>query len=89
MEPDPLRSTRATRARIAALTLHGKCADPSAHTAPARAAFYRRFELEADPEMKLPADVRAARADRLHKAHMLGLAMKSSKARKARRAPAA
>jgi hypothetical protein len=51
-------------------------------TAPARAAFMARFELQVDPEMVLPIEERQRRAQHAMKAHMAALALKSSRARR-------
>jgi len=81
-------SERSLRGRLAAHRLHGNV-DSRVHTEPARAAFLARFEKEADPQGTLPPAERARRADQLKKAYFVGLALKSSKARRARKAGAA
>lgn len=73
---------------IGAHALHAKITDPSAHTAPARAAFLGRFERQVDPAGVLPAVERARRAEHARKAYFLSLALKSAKARRRER-PAA
>jgi hypothetical protein len=72
---------RVMRARIAAHKLHEQVQDPSAHTAPARAKFLERFALQVDPDGVLSESERAKRAEHAKRAYMLGLALKSSKAR--------
>jgi hypothetical protein len=74
---------RSIRGRIAAHTLHAQV-DDREHTAPARAAFLKRFEHQVPPEITDPAE-RARRAQQLLKAHMARLALASSKARSHRR----
>ena len=57
-------------------------ADPTARTAPARAAFLDRFARQVDPDGVLsPAD-RARRAEHARKAYFLDLAAKSVNARR-------
>ncbi len=76
---------RSAIARIAALELHASH-DAKLHTEPARAGFLERFLRmvdEADPD--LPQAERARRAERLLRAHMQRLALKSARARRARR----
>jgi hypothetical protein len=75
----------AERARIAALTRHGR-GDTRDAVRPAREAFMARFEQEADPEGLLEPTERAARAQRLLRAHMLRLAAKSAENRRRRAA---
>ena len=73
---------RSLRGQLAAHILHGAhVKDPAAHTAPARRAFLKRFEREADPDGVLDAAERARRAGHLRKAYFLKLAMKSAQAR--------
>jgi hypothetical protein len=62
-----------------------RCPDPSAHTAPARKAFRDKFENEADPDGKLDPVERARRGDMLRRAHYARMALKSAKARRAKR----
>lgn len=76
---------RSLVARIAAYSLHAQCPDPSAHTAPARAAFDQRFERQVDPDGILPPVDRARRAAAARKAYFLKLALKSAQSRRARR----
>ncbi|MET7616698.1 hypothetical protein [Streptomyces sp. NPDC005408] len=77
---------RRLRASIAALTLWSKTEDPSAHTAPARAAFNDRFEREVDPGATLTPTERARRAEYARKAYFSRLALASSRARAAKAA---
>lgn len=74
---------RTLRARVAAHTLHSKV-DSRAHTEPARAAAMARFEKEVDPLGVLTPQERARRAESAKRAYFAGLALKSSKARRAR-----
>src|SRR3954454_17484672 len=76
---------RTLRARIAAHQLHARVTDPTAHTAPARAAFLSRFEREVDPDGVLQPQERARRADHAKKAYFLRLALASRKARAAKK----
>jgi hypothetical protein len=59
-------------------------ADRSARTAPARQAFHARFERQVDPNGVLPAEERAERVKHAIKAHMLQLAERSRRSRKAK-----
>jgi hypothetical protein len=75
---------RSLRARIASHASWAKTEDPKARTAPARSAFFDRFEREVDPDGVLdPAD-RRRRAEHARKAHMQRLALKSARARRSR-----
>lgn len=76
---------RTLRARVAAYSLHASIEDEAAHTAPARKAFLDRFERQADPEGVLEPAERARRAEQLRKAYMTNLALKSSRARAAKK----
>ncbi len=73
---------RKQRARVAAHSLHAQVEDPTAHTAPARAAFLARFEREVDPEGRLPVAERIRRAEHARRAYFGRLAMKSAAARR-------
>jgi hypothetical protein len=73
------------RARLGAHALHALY-DSREITAPARAAFLDRFEREVDPDGLLPAAERARRAEHARKAYFTRLALKSAKARAARKA---
>ncbi len=59
--------------------------DPHETTKAARHAFLARFEREVDPEGALPMQVRRRRAEAAKKAYFSRLALKSAKARRARR----
>ena len=48
--------------------------------------FFRRFELQVDPDGELPQEERAHRAKAAMHAHMAFLAMKSAKARAKKKA---
>lgn len=71
------------RARIGAYALHARY-DAAWLTAPARAAFFDKFERQVDPEGLLPPAERARRAEAALKAHMLKMAYASAKARRRR-----
>lgn len=58
------------RARIAAEISWSRTADRSAHTRPARQAFFHRFERQVDPDGKLSPEERTRRAEH---AYMLQL----------------
>lgn len=75
----------ALRGRIGAYLVHSRH-DSRQLTAPARAAFLRRFEVEVDPDGMLPADERHRRAGMARKAYFARLALKSARERAKRRA---
>jgi len=75
---------RVLRARIGAYTLHST-RDPRVTTQRAREAFLSRFEREVDPDHALPDDERRRRAEAAKKAHFNRMALKSARARRARR----
>ncbi len=72
---------RSLRSRIAGLsaTAQGKT-----NTAPARAAFDRRFLNQVDPDGQLPEAERNRRAEAAKKAHFARMAYRSAQARKKR-----
>jgi hypothetical protein len=70
---------------IGAHTQWSRETDRTARTAGARAAFLDRFEREVDPEGALPAEQRAKMAANARKAYFLRLALKSAKARAAKK----
>jgi hypothetical protein len=70
--------------RIGAYSLHAKY-DPRETTAAARRTFLSRFELEVDPDSKLPTVERLRRAESARKAYFARLAFKSVQARRAAR----
>lgn len=74
---------RRMRASAAALTRWAKTDDRQAATKPARVGYMARWEREVDPDGVLPIDERAKRASLALKAHMTGLALRSSKSRSA------
>ena len=76
---------RILQARMAAHLLHARVTDPTAHTAPARAAFMSRFEREVDPDGALEPAERARRAEHAKKAYFLRLALASRQARARRK----
>jgi len=53
-------------------------------TAPARAAFLKRFENEVDPDRSLSPEERARRAESARRAYMAGIALKGLKTRLAK-----
>lgn len=89
-------SDRALIARIAAHTSWANTTDPSARTAPGRAAAHAamltRFEREVDPDSVLTPAERARRAEHAKKAYFSRLALRSAQSRRrakeARRAAA-
>jgi hypothetical protein len=72
---------RSLRGRLAAHESWAVTVDPSARTAPARAAFLDRFEREVDPDGVLDPAERARRAEHAKKSYFLRLAFRSAKAR--------
>lgn len=79
-------SERSLRARIGAHALHAHGGyDSRELTAPARAAFLDRFARQVDPENILSEAERDRRAAHARKAYMLGLSLKSAKARAAKK----
>lgn len=76
---------RSLRSRLAAHRMH---AAGKTNTKPARVAFDKRFEDEVDPDRVLEPDERARRAAHARSAYFAGLALKSAKARRAKRAAA-
>lgn len=77
---------RSELARLAAHSLHAKISDPSAHTAPAREAFMRKFEREVDPDGLLDPDERDRRARAAMRAHMSRLRLKAMRKRASQQA---
>jgi hypothetical protein len=77
---------RVLRARAAAYTRWSQ-EDPGPAMAGVREGFYRRFELQVDPEGELAEAERRRRAKAALKAHMALLALKSARARAKRAAP--
>jgi hypothetical protein len=75
------------RASAAAHVQWSKTPDRTARTQAARDGFLRRFEIEVDPLSQLDPTERARRAEHARKAWMLRLALRSSRARAARRVP--
>lgn len=69
--------------RIGGLTAWARN-DPGVLLGPAHRAFRLRFERLVDPDGTLPEHERQARADRALRAHMLGLAARSARARRIR-----
>ena len=79
------RTFSRTSARAAAYRSWAMTEDPSARTAPARAAFLHRFERLVDPDGRLSEPERRRRAEAAKKAHFLALAQRSAESRRARR----
>jgi hypothetical protein len=73
------------RAQIGAYSLHAKY-DSRQITEKARAVFMSRFDKEVDPECLLPVEERRRRAGMAKSAYFRKLALRSSKARKAKAA---
>jgi hypothetical protein len=71
--------------KIGAHSRWAKERDRSGATAPARAAMFRKFEDQVDPDRVLPVEERAKRAESARRAHYQRLAMKSAQSRAAKR----
>lgn len=83
MADQPLSpAERRLRASIASNRRWAFTEDRPAATAPARAAFLRKFEDEVDPDGLLDPDERARRAEHARRAHFQALALKSARARR-------
>ena len=76
---------RRLRAQVAAHVQWASEPDRSARTKAARDGLLAKFEAEADPDGRLPAEERRRRAEHLRKAHMARMALASSRARAARK----
>jgi hypothetical protein len=76
---------RSMRGRMGAYALHARY-DPRQTTAPARAAFLRRFLDEVDPDRVLPESERLRRAAAARKAYFTRLAFLASRRRQQRKA---
>ena len=74
---------RSMRGRLGAYAVH---AAGKTNTGPAREAFNARFERAVDPEGVLPAEERTRRAAYARKRYFTDLALRSAKARRARKA---
>ena len=72
---------RIMRSRLAAYRLHATH-DARDTTRKAREAFASRFERQVDPDGLLPPAERAQRADAARRAYFVGLALRSSQARR-------
>jgi len=86
--PEHSRLTPSQRRIRAVGAAHSRWAhepDRTAALRPARDAFAARFEREVDPDGTLPPDERAKRARNAEKAYMARLALRSAKARTARK----
>ncbi len=78
---DPAEMAR--RGCLGAAVLHARH-DPTETTAPARAAFLRRFDDEVDPDRVLPEEERARRTILARKVYFTRLALASARVRKQR-----
>jgi hypothetical protein len=76
---------RVLRSRAAAFVQWSREGDRTARTATARAAFLDRFERQVDPAGELDPAERARRAAYARRAYFNALALKSSRARAARK----
>jgi hypothetical protein len=88
MPSDPRKRERSARAQIAALTRWSQ-EEGVAGTAAARSAGPGQisyWEKRVDPGRELPPNERRRRAEAAKRAHFLGLALKSAKARRKRKA---
>ena len=84
MSRDHLTPTERTlRARMGAYVVHARY-DPRQTTAPARAAFMKRFLDEVDPDRVLPEPERLRRAASARKAYFTRLAFLASRRRRDR-----
>jgi hypothetical protein len=70
------------RARIGALARWARTEDRIAATAPARAAFMRRFEVQVDPDGCMAPRERTQRAEYARRAYMAALARRSAAVRR-------
>jgi hypothetical protein len=80
---------RTLRGQVAALERWARTpqAEREAGARRGQAGLLARFEREIDPHGTLPPAERARQAERLRKAHMKRLALASSRARAAKKAP--
>ncbi|UCZ90451.1 hypothetical protein [Gordonia sp. WA4-43] len=83
------QSERSLIAQLAAHESWAKTPDRTARTANARRALEEKFEREVDPERLLSPTERAKRVENARKAYYARLALKSARARRARRGGAA
>ncbi len=85
MSRDPLTpAERSLRGRMGAYAVHARY-DPRQTTAPARAAFLKRFIDEVDPDRVLPEPERLRRAAAARKAYFTRLAFLASRRRRQRK----
>jgi hypothetical protein len=75
---------RTLRARMGAYVVHARY-DPRQTTAPARAAFMKRFLDEVDPERLIPEPERLRRAAAARKGYFTRLAFLASRRRRQRK----
>jgi len=78
-------SLKTLRGRAGAHAMHSHH-DSKAVSQPARDAFMARFEDEVDPDRVLSESERARRAEHALRSYMAKLALRSAKARRARKA---
>jgi hypothetical protein len=83
--PDNDPAMRVALAKLAAHEKWAQTGDRAAATAPARAAALARFERQVDPDGALPERERRLRAESARRAYFQRLAIKSARARRARR----
>ena len=83
--PDHDPAMRVALAKLAAHERWAQTTDRTAATAPARAAALSRFEIQVDPDGVLPERERRQRAESARRAYFQRLAIKSARARRARR----
>jgi hypothetical protein len=76
---------RSIRGRIGAFAMHSKN-DSRQTSAAGRATFMAGFETRVDPERRLPEKERKRRAAQARKAYFAGLALRSAKVRRQRKA---
>ncbi len=76
---------RVALAKLAAYERWAHTTDRSAATAAARAAALARFERQVDPDGVLPEKERLLRAESARRAYFQRLAIKSARARRARK----
>jgi hypothetical protein len=76
---------KSLQCRAAAFIMHSQH-DPKETTAKARTTFLASFERKVDPDNSLPPEERQRRAESLRRAHFTLLAVKSARARRARKA---
>lgn len=76
---------RRLRGQLASYESWANTKDRTARTAPGRAANLARFEKLVDPDGIMPPEARAKAAEAAKRAHYTRMALKSAKARRARK----